>query len=286
MRAVAKSARGLCFLWAAGCICVATSACWVVAEQAATRAAPASFGLSLVRAGFENASPLQWDVDPDGTVNVRLLYDYERDSPNRAAGHFHFQLQGRPGAELTLVLHNFDNVYNGRPGAAVSGKSICYLSEDRKRWRIIPAEFLPGGPAGDRSGSRLRVRVKLDGPSLYLARLEPYRISDLDRLLDEVRKNPRAEVTEVGKTVEGRPLEIVRVGDPAAPHRVLLRARAHPWEPGGNWVVQGLIRSLLADDPVSRRCLGRYCVYVMPMANKDGVARGGTRFNMHGRDLI
>ena len=72
----------------------------------------------LVRAGFENASPLQWDVDPNGTVNVRLLYDYERDSPNRAAGHFHFQLQGRPGTELTLVLHNFDNVYNGRPGAA------------------------------------------------------------------------------------------------------------------------------------------------------------------------
>jgi hypothetical protein len=234
-----------------------------------------------VRAGFENASPLQWDVDADGTVHVRLLYDYERDSPNRAAGHFHFQLQGRPGTELTLVLHNFDNVYNGRPGAAVSGTSICYLSDDGRRWRVIPAEFLPGDPFG----SRLRVRVKLTGPSLYLARLEPYRLSDLDRLLDEVRNNPRAAVIEIGRTVEGRPLEIVRVGNPNAPHRVLLRARAHPWEPGGNWVVQGLIRSLLADDPVSRSCRARYCVYVMPMANKDGVARGGTRFNMQGRDL-
>ena len=50
-------------------------------------------------------------------------------------------------------------------------------------------------------------------------------------------------------------------------------------------MVQGLVRSLLADDPLSRRCLERYCVYVMPMANKDGVARGGTRFNMQGRDL-
>jgi len=273
MRAVEMSVRRLFFLWAAGCVCVTT-----LASAPAPSPVP---GLSLVRTGFENASPLQWDVDPDGTVNVRLLYDYERDSPNRAAGHFHFQLQGRPGTELTVVLHNFDNVYNGKPGAAVSGKSACYLSQDGRRWRVIPAEFLPGDPLG----SRLRVRVKLDGPSLYLARLEPYRLSDLDRLLDEVRKNPRAEVTEIGRTVEGRPLEIVRVGNPDAPHRVLLRARAHPWEPGGNWVVQGLVRSLLADDPVSRRCLQRYCVYVMPMANKDGVARGGTRFNMQGRDL-
>ena len=29
----------------------------------------------------------------------------------------------------------------------------------------------------------------------------------------------------------------------------------------------------------------RYCLYVMPMANKDAVARGLTRFNMLGRDL-
>ena len=38
----------------------------------------------------------------------------------------------------------------------------------------------------------------------------------------------------------GAPLEIVRVGRPEAPYRVFLRARAHAWEPGGNWVVEGL----------------------------------------------
>jgi murein tripeptide amidase MpaA len=33
------------------------------------------------------------------------------------------------------------------------------------------------------------------------------------------------------------------------------------------------------------QCLAAYCLYVMPMANKDGVARGRTRFNMNGKDL-
>ena len=247
--------------------------------EPAPKAVPAGASVVYVNSGFENASPLQWDVNrDDGAMNIRLLYDYERASPNRAAGHWHFQVQGKAGSEVTIVLHNFDNVWNGKPGSPVSAKSICFTSNDGKRWQVIPAELV--------EGNRLRVRVRLEGDSLYLARLEPYRISDLDRLLEEIRTSPLVEVALIGKTVEGRPLEIVRIGNPDAPHRVLLRARAHPWEPGGNWVVQGLIRSLLAaGDGVSRKCLERYCVYVMPMANKDGVARGLTRFNVQGKDL-
>jgi murein tripeptide amidase MpaA len=110
-------------------------------------------------------------------------------------------------------------------------------------------------------------------------------LSDLDRLLGAARGHPLVEVTPIGRTVEGRPLEILRLGRPDAPHRVLLRARAHPWEPGGNWVVEGLVRALLRDEPDNRRYLQRYAVYVMPLANKDGVARGMTRFNVLGKDL-
>ncbi len=261
---------------AVGCA-IAGSALFTTTSRAAEEPAVAKPALAFVNWGFENASPLQWETDADGTVHVRLLYDYERNSPNRAAGHWHFQLQGKPGTDVTLVLHNFDNIYNGRPGAAVSDKSICYVSPDGERWRVVPTELL--------EGNSLRVQIRLDGPSLYLARLEPYRLTDLERLLDEIRPHRLVEIETIGKTVEGRPLEIVRVGDPQAPHRVLLRARAHAWEPGGNWMAQGLLRALLEDDETSRACLEWCSVYVMPMANKDGVARGLTRFNVLGRDL-
>lgn len=233
--------------------------------------------MEFVHTGIENGSPLQWEWASDGTLHVRVLYDYERNSPNRAAGHWHFQIQGKRGAELTLVLEGFDNIYNGKPGSPVSERSICYVSPDGARWSVVPAELL--------EGNRLRVRVRLEGGSLYLARLEPYRLSDLRRLLDDLRGSRLVELTDIGRTVEGRPLEIVRVGDPTAPHRVLLRARAHPWGSGGSWVVEGLLRALVEDAPVSRRCLARCRVYVMPMANKDGVARGMTRFNVLGTDL-
>src|SRR5262245_24296855 len=59
-------------------------------------------GLEFIDTSFENASPLWYEIAPDGTVNVYLLYDHERSSPNRAAGHFHFLIQAKAGSQLTL----------------------------------------------------------------------------------------------------------------------------------------------------------------------------------------
>jgi hypothetical protein len=233
--------------------------------------------LEYIHTSFENGSPLDWEIDGDGLIHVRLLYDHERSSSNRAAGHWHFQLHARASDALTVVLENFDNVWNGRPGSPISDRTSCFVSEDGRAWSALPAPKI--------EGNRLQVSLRMESDTLYLARLEPYRLSDLNRLLAEIRDHPWVEITPIGHTVEGRELEMVRVGDPAAPYRVLIRARSHPWEPGGNWVVQGLIRGLLADDAVARRCLERYCVYVMPMAAKDGVVRGHTRFNVLGTDL-
>jgi hypothetical protein len=49
-------------------------------------------GLEVIDTGFENASPVWYETAPDGVTQVYLMYDRERNSPNRAAGHFHFRL--------------------------------------------------------------------------------------------------------------------------------------------------------------------------------------------------
>lgn len=231
--------------------------------------------LKYISTNFENASQLDWEVDSLGIVNVSLIYDHERASPNRANGHWHFKLEADSGSEVTVILKNFENVWNGMKGVPISEKTNCLISKDGINWSVIPADFI--------SGNRLKIKVKMSYDQLYLASVEPYRISNLDKLLLEIKGKPQVEIMNVGNTVEGRPLEIIRIGNPDAPFSVFLRARAHSWEPGGNWVVQGLIRTLLEKD--AAQFLKRYCVYIMPMANKDGVARGRTRFNTNGKDL-
>ncbi|MCL5744449.1 MAG: peptidase M14 [Acidobacteria bacterium] len=233
--------------------------------------------LAFLDTSFENASPVWYETAADGTILVHLLSDHERSSPNRAAGHLHILLHATPGSKLTLELRNLDNVWNGHSASIAPELKTVVISQDGRDWKPVATEALPG--------NRVQVTVKMPGPDLYVARVEPYRLSDLDRWLAAIRRSPLVEVMPIGKTVQGRDLEIIRIGEPSAPYRVFLRARAHPWEAGGNWVLEGLIGRLQRGDAEASQFLRRYCTYVMPMANKDGVARGMTRFNVQGMDL-
>jgi len=233
--------------------------------------------LEFIDTSFENASPLWYDIAPDGAVQIHLLYDHERSSPNRAAGHIHFRVHARPGSKVTIEFKNLDNVWNGRPGSVAGELKTVVISENGRDWRTVPTESLPG--------NRVRLGVEMPGPALYVARLEPYRLSDLDRFVGSIRSHPLVQITPIGKTAGGRPMEIVRIGDGRAPYRVFVRARAHPWESGSSWVAQGLVERLLRNDDDAKRFLTQYTVYLLPMANKDGVARGMTRFNALGKDL-
>ena len=234
-------------------------------------------GLEFIDTSLENASPLWYEFADDNSIQIHLLYDHERNSPNRAAGHFHFLLHAKPGSKLTIEFRNLDNVYDGRPGSVAKDLKLAVVSQDGRDWKPMATEILPD--------NRVRLTVEMPGPKLYVARIEPYRLSDLDRFLAEIRKSPLVQITPIGKTVQGRELEIVRIGDARAPYRVFIRARAHPWEPGGNWILEGLIRRLLRDDADAEKFRQCFCLYTLPLANKDGVARGGTRFNLQGKDL-
>lgn len=233
--------------------------------------------LLYLNTGFENASPLHWQTEAGNLVHVYLVYDQERSSPNQAMGHWFFQVQAKPNAEITFILHSFKEVWNGKEGWPLSERTLCFVSEDGKVWHTVPTERV--------RDNCLRFKVKEPAGSYYLARLEPYRLAELESLKQRLTGNPNVEIAIIGKTVEGRDLEIIRIGSPDAPGRVFLRARAHPWEAGGNWVVEGVVERLLRGDDEARRYLDRYCVYILPLANKDGVVRGRTRFNVLGADL-
>jgi len=226
---------------------------------------------------FENASPLWYEVDTTGTLQIYLTYDHERDSPNRAAGHIHFCVHGEADKSLRIEFNNLDNVWNGIPGSVARELLSVVISEDGKVWRSVSLS-----PTSD---GRVFGEFLLKSDKLFVARVEPYRLSDLDRMLNRLRVHPAVSIDVIGQTVEGRSLEIIRLGNEKARDQVFLRARAHPWEAGGNWVVEGVIDRMLRNDKDGARWRENLCIHILPMANKDGVARGRTRFNSMGKDL-
>jgi hypothetical protein len=231
----------------------------------------------FIHTGFENASPLNWEVDSAGRVLISMVYDHERFSPNQAVNHWHFKVEAPVGTEVTMILQNFDNIWNHTRASPISKRSRAVISFDNKTWESRETELLPD--------NRLVIKLKMTQPAAYIASVEPYGISDLDRFLEKIRKNKAVNIAKIGTTAEGRSLEIIRIGNEKAPKRIFLRARAHAFESGGNWTVEGIVQKLLDGDAQSKSYLKDYCVYILPMANKDGVARGKTRFNANGYDL-
>src|SRR5262245_61618915 len=97
-------------------------------------ASDAAAGLEFIDTSFENASPLWYDV-VDDVVRIHLLYDHERASPNRAAGHIHFRIHARAGTALTLEFLNLDNVWNSQPGSVAGELKTVAISEDGQTWK-------------------------------------------------------------------------------------------------------------------------------------------------------
>ncbi len=246
----------------------------LIAAAAAGDAEPPPF----IETAIENGSPLWWDRVGERALRLHLLYDHERGSSNRAAGHIHIRLYAPTGTTWTLEFTHLINVWNGRPGSVASELKIVVVSADGRAWAAVPVEMV--------HSNLVRAAIAVTSSPVWVARIEPYRLSDLDRLIEELRGRPGVRIEPIGRTVEGRSLEMVSVGPERARYSFVVRARAHPWEAGGNWVVQGLLRRLVREgDDGARRLLTRASVHVMPMANKDGVARGMTRFNVRGADL-
>jgi len=232
----------------------------------------------FIETAIENGSPLWWEAVGERTLRLHLLYDHERGASNRAAGHIHIRFHAPTGTTWALEFTNLLNIWNGRPGSVAPEMKILVISADGRTWCPVPVEMV--------HSNLVRSTIAVTSSPVWIARMAPYRLSDLQRLLDELRVRPGVRIELIGRSAEGRPLEMVSLGPERPAHSFVVRARAHPWEAGGNWVAQGLLRRLArGEDEGTRRLMARASVHVMPMANKDGVARGMTRFNVRGADL-
>jgi hypothetical protein len=237
---------------------------------------------SFIDTYFENGSPLRWEPLADDSIRVEPLHDYSL-TGNRQSTHWNFKLHVPPdliGRKQKIVMPGNDAIWNGKRIQGFEGGRLnVAVSSDGKNWRVVAATPLDSKCYG------FSYDVELDAPIIQIARNVPYTITDLNRRLDQIASHPAVRISHIGATVEGRPLEIVELGNPAAPRQVLIRAAAHPWESGGTWFLDGMMQFLTSNSPIAQELLKKYCYCLMPMANKDGIWRGMTRFNIRGMDL-
>lgn len=89
----------------------------------------------------------------------------------------------------------------------------------------------------------------------------------------------------IGRSVQGRPLRMLRFGNAAAKHVVLVIGRQHPPETTGAMALMKFVDRMAAATPDAERFRSRTLVLVVPLMNPDGVADGNWRGNADGKDI-
>jgi len=203
----------------------------------------------------------------------------DHEGRNRQASWYYFRVDGARGREVTVVLTDLKGEYNYKPApACVREDTPPVVSGDGKAWRHLDKISVAGNEA--------TIRFTPDTDQFWVAHIEPYTASRLDRFLDEIRGSKGLKDEVFGKSVEGRDLHVLTIAERtqgAPPPVVWLMCRQHAWETGTSFVGDGAIRYLLSEEGSGLR--RSYEFHVIPMLDPDGCAQGGVRFNRNGYDL-
>lgn len=206
----------------------------------------------------------------------------DQDNRNRQASWYYFRIDGMKGKEITITLTDLRGEYNYKPGGlCVRDDTPPVVSGDGKTWRHV-------GERIAMEKDEATFRVTPDSDQFWIAHIEPYPTSRLERFLDEIRGSPHLKDEVFGKSVEGRDLHVLTITDlktesASPPPTVWLMCRQHAWETGTSFVGEGAVRYLLSDDAADLR---KTIVFkIIPMMDPDGCAHGGVRFNRNGYDL-
>jgi hypothetical protein len=111
----------------------------------------------------------------------------------------------------------------------------------------------------------------------YVALRVPYTLDYQQRYLASLPKQAGLEIIEIGKSAEGRPLTLIKIGrgDEQAEKNnpcILMYAREHCDEPDSSWAVQGAIRFLASSSSETQLLRKHFTFLFIPMLDPDGNA--------------
>ena len=226
-----------------------------------------------VTSAFEGGSAGRIEVVSLNHVRVGVQGEKDQDGRNRQANWYSFKVKGvQPLKPVMIDLVDLPGEYNYQSNrGAVNAETPAVWSNDGRTWHHVEDfQYDPTEP-------HMRLRITPSRGNFWVAHTPPYTDRHLDQLWKDVRNAFHRK--QIGRSVDGRPLWLWSIG--TGPKTIWLMFRQHSWETGSSWTGEGAIRELARNATLRTG----YTWKILPMADPDGVARGGVRFNKYGFDL-
>jgi len=233
-----------------------------------------------------------WTFDPD---QVTFDTNFSRARLN--------ECEQLPGGEFSLLIKPENKPINHSPWFAfkvsaarkrqvvlrlqAEGGSIRYrpkVSADGRHWISLPVESFQLSQRPEAGQGILTLEV---GPEpTWVAAQELVSGEELDAWSRTLERLPFVSRSEIGRSIENRPLYKLEIGMPSTPARhVVIIGRQHPPEVTGSLALMRFVEEIVGDSDLARSFREKYRVLLVPLLNPDGVEHGHWRSNMGGVDL-
>ena len=191
---------------------------------------------------------------------------------------FNFRLSGEIGEQYVL------NIVNAGQASYLEGweNYQAVASYDREYWFRLPTSYKDG---------KLSIVVELECDTIQIAYFAPYSYERHQDLLAAVQTHPLVSLEHLGETLDKRDLTLIKIGNGDSnsdvnKRNIWITARQHPGETMAEWLVEGLLYSLLdSDSATAKLLLEKANFHIVPNMNPDGSVRGHLRTNAVGTNL-
>ena len=145
-----------------------------------------------------------------------------------------------------------------------------YYYGDKGNWRWVYARI---------EGIEAKLSVPCPPGSTYVGFYPRYSYAQCEEFVQALVPGRFLSKQLEGKSRQGRNIWTIRLTDSQASqpagNRILITTRNHPYETGGSYIVEEIVRYLTTSaEPGSGGMLQGNDIYIIPMMNPDGVATG------------
>ncbi len=229
-----------------------------------------------IEGGFEGSNVMNIKRVSKNHFEVMMRPDEpsDHDYPGHMLYWFYFKIAGAKGETVTIDVVNAEfqpfSWDNYRPVYSYA-ENPNDLSDHN--WRMISQT--------ERFFTTFSFTHTYESDLAWVASGYPYTYSYLQNYLASIKANPYVNVMTIGRTAEGRNIDIVKITDRTIPDRkkksIWIAAGEHASEKEGSWVSEGMIEFLLSNNPTSSNIRKHAVFFIVPLAAPDA--------NYHGRTV-
>ena len=131
----------------------------------------------------------------------------------------------------------------------------------------------------------VKMRLAIGPDTLWVSGQELETSSRVSSWADSLSQKPFVQTRSIGKSEQGRDLNLLTVGDSESKKMLIVISRQHPPEVTGYLAMKAFVENLSSDSKLARKFRKKFTTYVIPLMNPDGVDNGHWRHNAGGIDL-